>query len=61
MHLINRTGLFKISHLVLGGKENATSLYSSAEGQRQRQRQIEKPVGHVRGVYTSCITGNSVT
>jgi hypothetical protein len=34
IHLIDRTGLFKISNLVLGGKEIVTSLYSSLEGQR---------------------------
>jgi len=44
MYLIERTDLFKISNLVLGGKEIVTSLYSSLEGQRQRER---KAVRHV--------------
>jgi hypothetical protein len=34
-HLIDRTDLFKISNLFLGGKAIVTSLYSSLEGQRQ--------------------------
>jgi len=47
MHLIDRTGLFKISNLVLDGKEIVTSLCSSLEGQRQRQ--TEEPVGREQG------------
>jgi len=47
VHLIDMTGLFKISNLVLGGKEIVTSLYSSLEGKRQRQR--EKKVGRKQG------------
>jgi len=47
IHLIDMTGLFKISNLVLGGKEIVTSLYSSLEGKRQRQ--TEEPVGREQG------------
>jgi len=45
VHLIDMTGLFKISNLVLCGKDIVTSLYSSLEGKRQRQ----KPVGREQG------------
>ena len=38
IHLIDRTGLFKISNLVWSGEEIVTSLYSSLEGQRQTER-----------------------
>jgi hypothetical protein len=61
IHLISRRGLFKISNVVLGGKEIVTSLYSSLEEQRQRQRQREEPAGREQGAHTSYGTGNSVT
>jgi hypothetical protein len=35
VHLVDRTGLFKISNLAYGGREIATSLYSSLQGQRE--------------------------
>jgi hypothetical protein len=50
IHFIDRTGLFKISNLVLGGKEIVTSLHSSLEGQRKRQREISRTCS---GVYMS--------
>jgi hypothetical protein len=40
--LIDRIYLFKISNVVLRGKEIVTSLYSSIEGQRQRERERER-------------------
>ena len=39
MHLIDRTDLFKINNLVLGGKTIVTCLYSCLEGQRERERE----------------------
>jgi hypothetical protein len=45
LHLIDRTDLFKIGNLVLGGKETVTSLYSRLKRQKQRDR---RPVGHVQ-------------
>jgi hypothetical protein len=44
MHLIDRTDLFKISNLVLGGEATVTDLYSSLEGHREREsdREIER-------------------
>jgi hypothetical protein len=43
IHLIDRTDLFKISNLVLGGEAIVTDLYSSLEGQRawENDRWIE--------------------
>jgi len=41
----------------LSGKAIITGVYSSLEGQKQR----EKPVGRVQGFYTSWDTGNCVT
>jgi hypothetical protein len=38
IHLINRTDLFKISNLVLGGEAIVTNLYSSLEKQSERER-----------------------
>jgi hypothetical protein len=38
IHLEDRTDLFKISNLVLGGKAIITSVYSSLEKQTDRQR-----------------------
>ena len=46
IRLIDRTDLFKIVNLVLGGNEIVTSLYSRLEGQRHRDRE---PVGRVQG------------
>jgi len=46
--LIDTTGLSKINNILLGGKEIVTSLFSSLEGQRQRQR--EEPVGREQGL-----------
>jgi hypothetical protein len=36
IHLVDRTDLFKISNVVLGGEGIVTDLYSSLEGQRER-------------------------
>jgi hypothetical protein len=47
--LIGRTDLFKIINLDFGGNIIVTILYNGLEGQRQRQRQIEKPGGRVQG------------
>jgi hypothetical protein len=59
-HLIDMTGLFKISNLDLGGKKIVLSLYSSLEEQRQRQR--EEPVGREQGLLSVRIRhGNSIT
>jgi hypothetical protein len=47
IHLVDRTDLFKISNLDLGGKAVVTSLYSSlvsTETERERE-----PVGRVQG------------
>jgi len=44
--LIDTTGLSKINNILLGGKEIVTSLFSSLEGQRQR----EEPVGREQGL-----------
>ena len=35
VHLVDRTNLFKISNLVVDGKEIVTCLYGSLQGQRQ--------------------------
>ena len=39
MHLVDRTDLFKISNLDLGGKAIVTSLYSNIERERERERE----------------------
>ena len=44
IHLTDRTALFKIGNLVLGGKEIVTSLYSMLKRQRDRE-----PVGRLQG------------
>ena len=44
MHLVDRTDLFKISNLDLGGKAIVTSLYSNIEREREREQ-----VGRVQG------------
>jgi hypothetical protein len=50
IHLIDRTDLFKISNLVLGGEGIVTDLYSSLEGgERESERVIERDRGTVRG------------
>ena len=41
IHFVDRIDLFKISNLVEGGKEIVTSLYSSLERERQRERETE--------------------
>ena len=48
IHLVDRTDLFKISNLDLGGNTIVTILYNSLE--EQRERQIEKPRGHEQGL-----------
>jgi hypothetical protein len=48
IYLIERTGFFKISNLVFGAKEIATSLYSSLEGQRQSEEPVGREQGFIR-------------
>jgi len=55
MHLVSRMDLFKISNLVLGGKEIVTSLCSNLKRERKRTSRT------CAGVYMSCDMGNSVT
>jgi len=47
IHFVDRIDLFKISNLVEGGKEIVTSLYSSLERERQRERDREFMAGIV--------------
>jgi hypothetical protein len=45
IHWIDRTDLFKVSNLVLGGEAIVTDLYSSLEGQRENDTD-RRPVRH---------------
>jgi hypothetical protein len=56
IHLLDRTGLFKISNLVLGREGIVTDMYSSLERHRERERVIERgreKTSKTRGDYAS--------
>jgi hypothetical protein len=50
IRFIDRIGLFKISNLVLGGKEIVMSLFSSLERQKERERERENQQEACRGL-----------
>ena len=56
IRFIDRIGLFKISNLVLGGKEIVMSLFSSLERQKERERERERTSRRRAGVYKSSET-----
>jgi hypothetical protein len=61
MHFIDRTGLFKISNLGLGGGAIVTNLYISLERQREWESDREiKKTSKTRGDYASCDTGTAL-
>jgi hypothetical protein len=61
IHLIDRTNLFKISNLVLGGQAIVTDLCSSLEGEREWEsdREVEK-TSKTRGDYASYDKGTAL-
>jgi hypothetical protein len=54
VYLVDRTGMFKISHLVSGGEVIVTNLYRNLEEQRQRE-------GEWRGEKTSKTPGDDAS